>query len=475
MGYKNYSIKNFNDAKNYLDSFINYEKKDKFPYQKSFRLSRVEALLAKLNIDCHKLKTIHIAGTKGKGSTATFCAYVLAASGYKVGLYTSPHFFDFRERIQILISCKPQAKFATANFGYKPKIKNYLISKKDIARITKEFQPCLEKLRFDKKLGDLSFFEVYTAIAFKYFLEKKLDFVVLETGLGGRLDATNVARPLVSIITHIGYDHTDKLGRTLAKIAAEKAGIIKKEIPVVSSLQRQAVYKVIAKRSKKMNSRTFILGRDFKAEEIILRDNHTIFDFKSKKLGLSNLKIYLKGKCQVENASLALAAVSTLKERGFIDREIKFKPGLASAFITGRFETALADPLVVLDVAHNPSAFYALKENLELYFPSKKIILIFAAANDKDIKTMLKILPFSKIIITTFNSSRAFMPQEIKALCRIKNALIAKDIKEAFAAAKTLYKKDSLILISGSLFLVSEAKKLLQASSYRPQAPSRKF
>jgi dihydrofolate synthase/folylpolyglutamate synthase len=326
-------------------------------------------------------------------------------------------------------------------------------------------QPCLEKMRFNEQLGNLSFFEVYTAIAFKYFLEKKLDYVVLETGLGGRLDATNVVTPLVAIITHLGYDHTDKLGNTLAKIAAEKAGIIKKEIPTVSSSQRQSALKIIKAKCRKAKSELYLLGRDFKTEKISLRKSYTFFDFKSKNLNLRNLRIYLKGKCQVENASLAIMAISILEERGLIGTEAKFKQGSASAFFAGRFEIVLNKPLVTVDVAHNPSAFYVLRENLRRYFPDKKIILIFAASRDKDIKRMLKILPFSEIIITAFSNPRAFTPLEIKNICGLKSAYIAKDVKEAFILAKSLYKPKSLILISGSLFLVGEAKKLLQQVS----------
>ncbi|MDP2924634.1 MAG: folylpolyglutamate synthase/dihydrofolate synthase family protein [Candidatus Omnitrophota bacterium] len=447
-------VKNFSEAKRYLDSFINYEKKDKFPYQKSLKLKRVEILLERLYIPYQKLKVIHIAGTKGKGSTAAFCSNILSACGYRVGLYTSPHLFDLRERIQVVSSQNSE-------------VRSQKISKKDVVRILRGIRPCLEKLRFNKDLGNLTFFEVYTAIAFKYFLEKRLDFVVLETGLGGRLDATNVTKPLVAIITHIGYDHTDKLGSTLAEISAEKAGIIKNRIPTVSSLQRKSVYGAIRARCKKMKSQLFSLGRDFRAEKTALCKNYTLFNFKSKKLRLNNLKIYLKGKCQVENASLAIMAISTLKERGLIDKEINFKDGLMSTSFEGRFETILKKPLVIVDVAHNPSAFSVLGENLKEYFSSKKIILIFSASRDKDVKTMLKKLVFSRIIITTFKNPRAFSPYEIKNICKIKGAAITENIKEAFTLAKKLYTSDSLILISGSLFLVSEAKKLLQATGHR--------
>ena len=217
-------MKTYIQAKHYLDSFINYEKKSFFPYKKSLKLKRVEVLLKGLGTPYQKLRCLHIAGTKGKGSTAHFCATLLAYCGFKVGLYTSPHFFDFRERISVL----------NVKGG---NLRNKIIPKKEVARILGKFTPYLKRVKPDKKSDALSFFEVYTAVAFEYFWEKRLDFVVLETGLGGRLDATNVVTPLVSIITHIGYDHMDKLGNTLQKIAYEKAGIIKPGIPVISCAQ----------------------------------------------------------------------------------------------------------------------------------------------------------------------------------------------------------------------------------------------
>jgi dihydrofolate synthase/folylpolyglutamate synthase len=455
-------VKDFADAANYLDSFVNYEKKNTYPYQKVLKLKRVKTLLKKLNIPYHKLRVIHIAGTKGKGSTATFCAYILAASGYRIGLYTSPHFFDFRERIAIKSP-------VTSHQSPEERIKSVLIAKKDVVRIAKEFKPHLEKLRFSSKLGALSFFEVYTAIAFRYFLEKKVDFVVLETGLGGRLDATNVVTPLVAIITHIGYDHMDKLGKHICQIASEKAGIIKKNIPTVLSLQRNSAACVIKRKCKKNNSELFILGKDFRTQKEFFGSTYTTFDFSSKIINLDGLMIKLKGRHQVENASLAIMAVSLLKSRGIFDRKIKFRQALRRAYSAGRFEIISKNPLLILDVAHNPLAFNALAETLKLYFPKRKIILIFAASRDKDIKTMLKKLSFLKIILTTFNNPRAFAPEEIKNICRLKDAFIAKDIKEALSLAKELYQKNSLILVSGSLFLVSEAKKALQASSSRSQ------
>jgi dihydrofolate synthase/folylpolyglutamate synthase len=323
-------------------------------------------------------------------------------------------------------------------------------------------QPKLEKLRFSRALGILSFFEVYTALAFKYFLEKNVDFVVLETGLGGRLDATNVTSPLVSIITHIGYDHMDKLGDTLPKIAQEKAGIIKKNVDVISAHQAFSVYKAISKRAQRMSSKLFVFREAFKSTNEHLNNRRTRFDFIFGKKRLKDLKIFLKGKYQIENASLALASVLILKEKGLISGNLNFKDALSNSFLDGRFEILKKKPLIVSDVAHNEPSFSVLADNLKLYYPSKQVIFIFSASNDKDVKKMLKKIKYKHLILTHFNNPRSFSPQDIKKLCDIKEAYMAENINKALEIGEKLYNRNSLILISGSLFLVSEAKELLQ-------------
>jgi len=433
---------NYNQVRKYLDSFINYERKVFFQYKKNLKLKRVKFLLSSLNINYKDLKAFHIAGTKGKGSTAIYCANILAKSGFTVGLYTSPHFFDFRERIQIL-----------------EKDKKYFIPKKDVIRIVNEIKPMLEKIRFTKKFGKLSFFEVYTAIGFKYFIEKKVDFVVLETGLGGRLDATNVVLPLVSIITHIGYDHMDKLGYTLKEIAYEKAGIIKKNTPTVSTIQSKDALRVLKEKCREKKSKFFLLNRDFFIENIRMKKDFSIFDFRFNGYCLKDLKIFMKGKAQIENASLAVMSILIIKDRFSFDFNIK--DGLMESFIEGRFEVFKKDPLIILDVAHNPSSFSVLSENIEFYYPNKKIILIFAASKDKDVKNMLNKINAQKIILTTFSNPRSIPPEEILKNIKL-NTIVEKDLKKAIELAKKIYKKNNLILISGSLFLVSDAKRYLQ-------------
>ncbi|UCC95548.1 MAG: bifunctional folylpolyglutamate synthase/dihydrofolate synthase [Candidatus Omnitrophota bacterium] len=457
----------YEKAKSYLDSFVNYERNTSFSYRRALKLKRVRHLFDVLGIAYRRLKVIHIAGTKGKGSTAHFCAYLLVASGFKVGLYTSPHFFSFRERIKILT---PQGL----------QVSNSLISRSDVVRIIHQIQPQLERLRFSRTLGKLTFFEVYTAIALKYFIESNIDFAVLETGLGGRLDATNIVNPCGCLITHIGYDHTDKLGNRLADIASEKAGIVKKGAWVVSSSQRRSALEVIRAKCAQLDVPLYLFGRDFFAENVRLKRDCTLFDFCFHAFQLRNVRIYLKGNSQVENAALSLAATVLFNENMSLKSEqskgapgplkintMNFKRGLAETAIEGRFEIVQHNPLVIMDVAHNPSSFSVLEQNLKTYFPHKKIILIFAVSDDKDVKAMLGKIRYSRIILTSFSSPRSLAPHQIRKKCALKETIVACDIHQAYDISKQLYTKDSLILISGSLFLVSEAKKMftVQAAS----------
>ena len=205
----------------YLESFVNYEKFIDYPYKRSLKLERIKDFLFLIGNPQDKLRCIHVAGTKGKGSTCAFIAYILRQAGFRVGLYTSPHLSDFRERIRIL---------EYQRIGKSKRVLDVfegLIGKRDLAGLVKKLKPAIDRYNKSSKYGPLSFFEVYTALAFVYFKEQKTDFAVLETGLGGRLDATNTVNALVSVITPISYEHTQKLGKTLREIAREKAGIIK--------------------------------------------------------------------------------------------------------------------------------------------------------------------------------------------------------------------------------------------------------
>ncbi|MFO8052922.1 MAG: folylpolyglutamate synthase/dihydrofolate synthase family protein [Candidatus Omnitrophota bacterium] len=433
--------KGYSQAVQYLNSLLNLEKKSFYSYKDSLKLKRVYQAADYLNVAYKNLKAIHIAGTKGKGSTAHFLAYCLASLGYKVGLFTSPHFFSFRERIK------------TVNF-VNNKFKEKLISEKEIVEIIKDFKSKLASFNKEKP----TYFELITLIGFQYFLDKEIDYAIVEVGLGGRLDSTNVINPLVSVITHIGYDHMHLLGNSLAAIAGEKAGIIKKKTPVISSFQKKPAAKAIGQVAKKNKSPLFILGRDFKTTNIKVKKNYTSFDFEFGKNKIKKLKICSKGSYQVENAGLALASIFTIKKEKI--KVSLFRQALSQCFLAGRFETVSRNPLVVVDVAHNKSSAKTVSDNLKKYYPKKKVILIFSCSSDKKPNQMLSFIDYDSLILTQFNNPRSFGVFQLKKILK-KKAIVTTNVADAIERAKKIYNKQSLILICGSFFLVAEAKKIL--------------
>jgi dihydrofolate synthase/folylpolyglutamate synthase len=439
----------YEEARRYLESFIDYEKTGLSPLARVRKLERMRFLLKALSLCPLAGKVIHIAGTKGKGSVATYVAWALAACGYRTGLYTSPHFDDFRERIKILIAS------ASA-------VRSQLIPRGAVADIVGEFRKKLASAETSRHLGKISFFEMYTAVAFEYFKRCQLDYVVLETGLGGRLDATNIATPLISVITHIGYDHTRVLGRRLEQIAAEKAGIIKRGVPVVCARQRPAALGSVKARCKETGSKLYYMGRDFSAGSRRVHGNMSLFDFHFGAKTIGGVKIFQQGSYQIENASLALAALCVLNKSVAAQEKMRIKKGLAQSELEGRFEIIKASQTVIIDIAHNESSFRVLAQALAQYFPGKKIVLVFAASKDKDVKRMLSCIPYDTIILTRFSNPRALSPHQIALQAKIPHGIIAQNINDAFKIARSMCTKGHLILISGSFFLVAEARRLLR-------------
>ncbi|MDD5027141.1 MAG: Mur ligase family protein, partial [Candidatus Omnitrophica bacterium] len=289
------------EAIRYLESLSNYEIISQYPYQEVFKLERIQAFLGLIANPESSLRCIHVAGSKGKGSTCAFLTYILREAGFRTGLYTSPHLADFRERIRILLPGPKSLKSHTEFEG--------MISRARLAQLVSRLKPFIEKYNRTSKFGPLTFFEVYTVLAFLYFQEEKVDFAVLETGLGGRLDATNVVTPLVSVITPISYEHTDKLGRTLKKIAAEKAGIIKgRNSVVISAVQKKEALAVIRDKCRKKGAELFVTGKN-----ITFRGSAKRFTVRGLYADYNDLKIRLCGSHQLENACIALAAIESLR------------------------------------------------------------------------------------------------------------------------------------------------------------------
>ena len=378
-------------------------------------LGNIKNLLKKIGNPEKNLKCVHVAGTNGKGSVCAMVYSILQKAGHKVGMYTSPHLEDFRDRFLI---------------------NNKKISKNDIVRYF---------LKVKKFIDEQTFFEVITAMAFLYFNEKKVDFLVLEVGLGGRLDATNVVNPLISVITNVDIEHTDFLGKKIENIAYEKAGIIKEKIPVVTGA-RGKVLSVIKKICKEKNSKLSI-NKKYKKTN----GNFNINNYK-------NLKLNLKGNFQLKNASIAITTIDVLNNQ--YNLNIKhIKNGLKNVKWPGRFEFIKKNILV--DCAHNPAAFKVLAKELRM-LKIKKLILVIGILNDKDIKKMIEIIePFAgKIILTQPENPRAEEPLKIKRFIKNKNKVkIIKNVKKAVEYAKKIAQKDNLILITGSCFVVGAAIK----------------
>jgi dihydrofolate synthase/folylpolyglutamate synthase len=375
-------------------------------------LERVQALLDKIGNPEKNLKYIHVAGTNGKGSVCAMLLYILKEAGYKVGLYTSPHLKRFNERIRI------NDKFISDNeiAGYFLKVKPHITNQ--------------------------SFFEITTAMAFLYFYDKKVDFAVLEAGLGGRLDATNVVNPLASVITNIGLEHTNLLGNSIEKIAFEKAGIIKNNVPVVTGAKGKAL-KVIEKIAGERNAPLF------------LAKEHPDSGF-----------MHLTGQYQQQNKDIALAAVSILKKLNQIKiNENKIKSGLKRTQWNGRMQFISKNVLV--DCAHNPDGFEVLKKELEIIKNKKnirKFVFIIGIQSDKDAPAMLKRINslVSAIIFTKSKNKKAENP---KQLLKIFNKInqnkpvktkIIQNPRSAMGYARKISDKNDLVVVAGSIYLAGE-------------------
>ena len=326
-------------------------------------------LLGALEHPHHNFKTIHVAGTNGKGSVSHFLTSVLMNSGYKVGLYTSPHLVDFRERIRINGNMIPE---------------EYVVQfVKDNSALFAEIEP--------------SFFEMTVAMAFSYFASQAVDIAVIEVGMGGRLDSTNVITPELSIITNIGIDHTQYLGNTLADIAKEKAGIIKQHIPVVIGETQSEIQKIFATKAKETNSKLYYADKSFKTIETQESHNNYLYAtiFKNDEF-YSDIKTPLSGKYQLKNLATVAQAVDILKLKGYNITDTSFKIGIESVIIDtglrGRWEIMNSDPLTICEVAHNEDGIKCLTEKLE-QLKYQKLHIVYGCVNDKDYKKILSILP----------------------------------------------------------------------------------
>jgi dihydrofolate synthase/folylpolyglutamate synthase len=445
----------YQEALDFLYSFVDYGATRAAKYSAQvFDLRRMTALLALLGDPHTRYPCLHLAGTKGKGSVAAMCASALRAAGYRCGLYTSPHLQDFCERVQL---------------------NGALIWPSAVAAIVDDLRPLAGRV------PGITTFELTTALAFEYFARQKVDVAVIEVGLGGRLDSTNVVTPLASVITSLSYDHTYLLGNTLAEIAGEKAGIIKPGVPVVTAPQKTEALAVVRQVARERGSPLTEVGRDWRYRPVAHSLDGQAFEIWSaeEERQLSALRaqghavdwrparldIPLLGAHQVENGAVAVAALNALRQQGLPLSPDAIRDGLRYVRWPGRFEVLRRAPFVVADGAHNRDSAQKLAAALDDYFPGRRAILIFGASSDKDIEGMFaELLPrAARLIITQAVQPRALDPDELlsRAAPLGQSGLTMETVapvSRALERAIQLSTPEDVILACGSLFVVAEVR-----------------
>lgn len=427
----------YQNALDFIYSFVDYsrERADRYSAD-AFDLARMLSLLELLDNPHETFPSILIAGTKGKGSVAAMIAAACRAAGLKTGLYTSPHLVRFGERIQV---------------------DGTQIPKECVASLVDQLRPAADKVK------GITTYELITALAYMYFRAEGIDMGVFEVGLGGRLDATNVLSPLLSVITHISFDHTEILGDTLEKIAAEKAGIIKPGTPVIVAPQAEAARTTIAEIAAQrgaplisVSDRWIAAVREFSSEY------QTVIVSAASGSTPEELqfRLPLLGPHQVTNAMVAIAALAEVRERGVPITTQAIVNGLENVEWPGRFQRLADKPAVVVDAAHNRASASVLRETVDQHFPASRMILVFGASSDKDVEGMLaELVPRADLLIAT----QAFHPRALEPseICKLITATgVACEIRMPVSeAVRVAFKRTSgtdLILVTGSLFVVGE-------------------
>ncbi|MED4203169.1 folylpolyglutamate synthase/dihydrofolate synthase family protein [Neobacillus mesonae] len=406
-------------------------------------LKRMEWMLEKLDHPERKINAVHIGGTNGKGSTVTFLRSILQEAGYKVGTFTSPYIEHFNERISI--NGKP-------------------ISDQDLLDLTNLIVPLADELE-ETELGGPSEFEVITAMSFYYFANNpKVDIVLYEVGLGGRFDSTNVIKPLTSIITNIGLDHTSILGDTYEKIAFEKAGIIKEGTPIFTAVKHQGAMKVIEEQAVKMKAPLYRLGEEFNINSHHSVSKGEVFTLQTEEKTLEKLEISMIGQHQTENASLAVCVAQYLNKKGLFNiSEQAIRTGLKQAYWPGRFEILSESPIVIIDGAHNDEGITTLVNELSSRYKDKNIHIVFAALKDKKFDKMIGKLDkvASQISFVNFDFPRAADAKDFLKISQCTNKVAVDDWKAYLGEEIQNLQGNSMLVVTGSLYFISEVKPIL--------------
>lgn len=442
-------------AMEYLFSRINYERiQPQGKPAKVFRLERMQKLLDMIGNPQTEIPVVHIAGTKGKGSTAVMVAEILKRAGYRTGLFTSPHISKYEERIQV---------------------DGIMLSAKSLVNLIKQMQKAAEQMEQLPESMPPTFFEMTTAIAWLYFIQKKVDVAVMEVGLGGRLDSTNICKPVLTIITNISYDHTAILGETLPEIAREKGGIIKEGIPVICGIQNEAPLSVIQQICKERSALLIQRGKNFSYTFQAPIVNEASLDrqeeFRQIDVDVSGrcwdkIPVPLAGRHQEENAAIAVAAADSLRQLGWGISKEAVQQGMQSVRLPVRIELMQTEPTIIIDAAHNDASIKQLIETLASEKKQKRH-LVFATSRDKDVQSMLELLlpAFDSVILTQYLGNPRALPVEdlVSFASSIDNRHyhIAKTPFDAWQIAQQLVSKPDLLCITGSFFIAAEMRELV--------------
>ncbi len=471
------------NALQFLFGRIDYERATAVPYRKrEFKLDRMRELLRRLGNPQQDMPIVHVAGTKGKGSTAAMLAAVLSAAGYRTGVFSSPHLERIEERMAV--DCRH-------------------CSSEELVELVELIRPAAEAM--DRRASAAgpdeigpTYFELTTAMALVHFDRCKVAAAVLEVGLGGRLDSTNVCRPCVAVITNISLDHTKQLGETTASIAREKAGIIKPGVPVVSGVTQDEPREVVREVCRRLGCRLVELGVDFqfdyrpprhlerepdagrldfrksstvKPRPVVAVDsNYRLVAERSATNGRgfasSDLSLGMPGRHQAANAAVALAVAAELQRQGWTIPENAIRAGIATASVPARVEVLGRRPAIVLDSAHNPASIDALLEVLDESFSVSRRLLLFATTQEKDIRGMLKRLTgrFDEVIFTRYtNNPRAVPPEKLLAVAAElgrQEPIVCTEPSDAFEEVRRRAKPEDLICITGSFFIAAELRRM---------------
>ncbi|WP_405379319.1 bifunctional folylpolyglutamate synthase/dihydrofolate synthase [Phascolarctobacterium sp.] len=425
---------------NYVESLGYLDGLGKFGIQ--LGMERIEGLLRELGNPEQKIKTIHVTGTNGKGSVTSMITNILLAANLKVGKFTSPHLVKYNERICLNGKDISDDDFAMAISAVRVAAES--VVKKGVCQ-----QPTQ--------------FEILTAAAFLYFYLQKVDYAVIEVGMGGLWDSTNVITPVVSVITNVALDHTDRCGATVERIAMQKAGIIKEKVPVVTAAESNEALGPIISFAMFKEAPVYLYGKAFWGTEVESSMAGQKFTLHAGNTYASDYEIKLPGEHQIKNTSLAIVAAKLVSKQDDRINEVALHIGVANTLWPGRLERIHVKPDIILDGAHNPNGAEALRKALDKYYPGKKVTFVFGMMGDKDMTGVIKTLIHADDVVYTVRADQGARAAEAKGLAQLvgPNAIPMASLAEAYSTALASVKEDDVLCVCGSLYLVGEFKKML--------------